>query len=435
MLKICFLGAGSTVFAKNVLGDCLYTEALNECEIALYDIDGVRLEESFKVISAINKGIPNSKAKIVSYTDTAKFFSGARYVINAIQVGGYKPSTVIDFDIPKKYGLKQTIGDTLGIGGIFRGLRTIPVMLEYAHLMEKYCPDAYLLNYTNPMASITGGILEGSGIKTVGLCHSVQVCVPSLFDTLKIDIDPNKTISKIAGINHMAWLLELTDMQGNDLYPMVKDTASKMTEKHNNMVRLDIMKHFGYYITESSEHLSEYLPYYIKDKYPEFIEKYNIPLDEYPRRCIEQIAKWGAQRENLLKNDVLDHKRSHEYGSYIINAIETNEPTKIGGNVKNKGLITNLPSRAIVEVPCLIDGSGINPTYVGDIPQQLAALNTSNINVSILTVEAALTQKKEHIYHAAMVDPHTSSELSIDEIKSMCDDLIEAHGDYLPKYK
>jgi alpha-galactosidase len=431
MPKITFIGAGSTVFAKNVLGDCMLTPALRESEIALYDIDPVRLKESEVMLSTINKN-SGGYAKIKAYTSSREAFKGADYIVNAIQVGGYKPSTVIDFEIPKKFGLQQTIGDTLGIGGIFRALRTIPVMLDYAKEIEELCPEAWLLNYTNPMAMITGAMLKATGVKTVGLCHSVQVCAQDLLKGLNMDTDNIEW--KIAGINHMAWLLEIK-RNGIDLYPEIKKRAQERTEKHNDMVRYELMKRFGYYITESSEHNAEYTPYFIKSKYPELIDRFNIPLDEYLRRCEKQIKGWDEMKVGLVNNKELSHERTKEYASYIMEAMETDKFYKIGGNVLNNGLITNLPTEACVEVPCLVDRTGITPCYVGDLPVQCAAMNRTNINVQLLAIEAALTLKKDYIYQAAMLDPHTSSELSIDEIVALCDALIEAHGNWLPQYK
>ncbi|MDD3212409.1 MAG: alpha-glucosidase/alpha-galactosidase [Eubacteriales bacterium] len=434
MPKITFMGAGSTVFAKNVLGDSMMTPALAESTIALYDIDAIRLKESAMMLSNLNRNSGN-KAVIESYLgveNRKEALRGANYVVNAIQVGGYDPCTITDFEIPKKYGLRQTIADTLGIGGIFRALRTIPVMLDFARDIEEVCPDAWLLNYTNPMSILTGAMLRMTSVKTVGLCHSVQVCCPHLFESLGMPYD-DRVQQKIAGINHQAWLLEVT-RDGKDLYPEIKQKAAAMTEKHDDMVRYEIMKRFGYYVTESSEHSSEYTPYFIKAKYPELIERFNIPLDEYPRRCVEQIKKWNDQRDELVHNHQLTHERSHEYASYIMEAMETNLPVKIGGNVMNTGLITNLPQNAVVEVPCLVDKSGIAPTYIGALPEQCAALNRTNINVQLLTIEAARTLKKDFIYRAAMMDPHTAAELSIDDIVNMCDDLIEAHGNWLPTF-
>lgn len=431
MPKITFLGAGSTVFAKSVLGDCMLTPALEDSEIALFDIDLQRLKDSETMLKNINRN-HKGLAKIIAYTDRKEALRGADYVVNAIQVGGYEPCTVIDFEVPKKYGLRQTIADTLGIGGIFRALRTIPVMLDFARDMEEVCPDAWFLNYTNPMAMLTGAMLRATGIKTVGLCHSVQGCASGLLRGLGMNTENIQW--KIAGINHMAWLLEIT-RDGKDLYPEIKERAAQRPGPHHDMVRYEIMKRFGYYVTESSEHNAEYMPYFIKSQYPELIEQFNIPLDEYPRRCINQIAGWEKMREDLVEDKELTHKRTSEYASYIMEAMETDVPYKIGGNVLNHGSITNLPKNACVEVPCLVDRSGVVPTYVGDLPEQCAALNRTNINVHLMTIEAALTLKKEYIYMAAMLDPHTAAELPMDKITAMCDDLIEAHGDWLPKYK
>ena len=451
MAKITFMGAGSTVFAKNVLGDCMCRESLKDSEIALYDIDGDRLKESALILNVLNKNINNGRAKIKTYlgvSERKKALKNADFVVNCIQVGGYEPSTVIDFEIPKKYGLRQTIADTLGIGGIFRALRTIPVMLDFAKEMEEVCPNAWLLNYTNPMAMLTGAMLRGTNVKTVGLCHSVQVCSKSLLGSLgyysweEIDKTEDVITDKIAGINHMAWLLELK-INGKDVYDDVRKKALEQVpkmrrakkDKSGNIIRLEIMNKFGYYVTESSEHNAEYMPYWIKSQYPGLIKEYNIPLDEYPRRCINQIKYWKEQYEKLSKDPNLTHKLSLEYGSRIMDAIVSNNPIQIGGNVLNNGFIENLPKDAVVEVPCLVDTNGVQGTYVGRLPTQCAALNMTNINVQLLTIEAALTQKKEAIYHAAMLDPHTSAELPIDKIIAMCDDLIKAHGKMLPKYK
>ena len=433
MSKITFLGAGSTVFAKNVLGDCMLVPALEGFEFALFDIDEKRLRDSEHMLQNLKENL-NKNIEIKAYLNRKDALRGANYVINAIQVGGYRPSTVIDFEIPKKYGLRQTIADTVGIGGIFRNLRTIPVMLDFAKDMEDVCPDALFLNYTNPMAVLTGVMNRFTSIKTVGLCHSVQVCTKDLFKTLEMDSEGIQ--EKIAGINHMAWLLEVK-RNGEDLYPEIKRRArEKQKTKHHDMVRFELMDKFGFYVTESSEHNAEYHPYFIKSRYPELIERFNIPLDEYPRRCEEQIQRWETMRQDLVSNKALDHVRSKEYGSRIIEAIETNIPFKFGGNVLNTGrLISNLPEKACVEVPCVADRSGITPTYVGDLPEQLAALNRTNINTQLLTIEAAITRKREYIYQAAMLDPHTAAELSLDDIVSLCDDLIEAHGEWLPEFK
>ncbi len=441
-MKITFMGAGSTVFARNVIGDCMCVDSLKDSVFALYDIDEKRLEESRVILEAIRAAKGNC-GKIECYLGVENrkdALRGASFVVNAIQVGLYDPCTIIDFEVPKKYGLRQTIADTLGIGGIMRALRTIPVLADFAKDMEEVCPDALFLNYTNPMAMLSGFMQRYTGIKTVGLCHSVQTCSESLLKTLGMDDRLEGRKELIAGINHMAWLLEIRDKNGNDLYPEIKERLEKCNYKlddpdFDNKVRLEYIRNFGYYVTESSEHNSEYNMFYIKDKYPELIKKYNIPLDEYPRRCVEQISKWKIDYEEMLKNGVKEHSRSNEYASHIMESIVESKPYQIGGNVLNSDhLITNLPQEACVEVPCLVNGMGVNPCHVGPLPVQCAAMNMTNINVQLLTIEAAVTRKKEHIYQAAMLDPHTGSELDIDTIKAMVDDLIEAHGNYLPQY-
>lgn len=437
-MKITFMGAGSTIFARNVIGDCMCTEALRDSVFALYDIDGERLKQSKTILEAMQKA-KGGYGKIECYLGVEQrkdALRGANFVVNAIQVGLYDPCTIIDFEIPKKYGLRQTIADTLGIGGIMRALRTIPVMADFAADMQEVCPDALFMNYTNPMAMLSGYMQRYTGIETVGLCHSVQVCSEGLLRGLKMEdkLDGRKEL--IAGINHMAWLLEIKDKNGFDLYPEIKERINERLadEKCDDKVRLEYIKNFGYYCTESSEHNAEYNMFYIKSKYPELIEKYNIPLDEYPRRCINQIESWKKEYEELLDKGVKEHTHSHEYASRIMESIVTGVPYQIGGNVLNNGLITNLPAEACVEVPCLINGRGVHPCKIGALPVQCAAMNMTNINVQLLTIEAARTLKKEHIYQAAMLDPHTASELDIDSIKNMVDDLIEAHGSYLPKF-
>ena len=438
-MKITFMGAGSTVFARNVIGDCMCSDVLKDSIFALYDIDGERLKESRTILEAM-RNTKGGFGKIECYLGVEQrkeALRDATFVINAIQVGLYDPCTITDFEIPKKFGLRQTIGDTLGIGGIMRALRTIPVMEDFARDMAEVCPDALFLNYTNPMAMLTGYMLRHTPIKTVGLCHSVQVCSQGLLTELDMEDKLEGRKELIAGINHMAWLLEIRDKNGVDLYPEIKSrVAGKMADPDfKDKVRLDYINHFGYYCTESSEHNAEYNAFYIKSKYPELIERYNIPLDEYPRRCVKQIESWKKEYAELLENGVKDHKRSKEYASHIMESVVTGIPYQIGGNVLNTGhLISNLPEEACVEVPCLVNGHGVHPCHVGALPVQCAAMNMTNINVQLLTIEAAHTRRLEHIYQAAMLEPHTASELDIDSIKKMVDELIAAHGDYLPKY-
>ena len=438
-MKLTFLGGGSTVFARNVIGDCMCSEALRDSVFALYDIDAKRLEESRTILEAMRQ-TAGGYGRIECYVGVEQrkdALRGADFVINAIQVGGYDPCTIIDFEIPKKYGLQQTIGDTLGIGGIMRALRTIPVMDDFARDIAEVCPNAWLLNYTNPMAMLTGYMLRYTPVKTVGLCHSVQVCSSTLLKNVGMEDRMDGRKELIAGINHMAWLLEIRDKNGVDLYPEIKSKVAAYIADPNtpDKVRMEYIRNFGYYCTESSEHNAEYNMFYIKSKYPELIRKYNIPIDEYPRRCINQIKGWQEEYRTIMQEGVKAHNRSNEYASRIMESMVTNTPYQIGGNVLNSNhIITNLPAEACVEVPCLVNGSGISPCYVGALPVQCAAMNMTNINVQLLTIEAAVTGKKDHIYQAAMLDPHTGSELDIDTIRKMVDDLIEAHGSYLPKY-
>ena len=440
MLKITFMGAGSTVFARNVLGDVMCTPALRDCEIALYDIDPQRLQESEQILKTINHNVNQDRAVIRSYLgeqNRKDALRDATFVVNAIQVGGYEPCTVIDFEIPKKYGLQQTIGDTLGIGGIMRALRTIPVMEAFARDMEEVCPEAWLLNYSNPMAMLTGYMLRYTKVKTVGLCHSVQVCSEMLLKKLGMEDQLEGRKELIAGINHMGWLLSLQDQQGNDLYPEIRRRAREKNrnEQHDDMVRFDYIEKFGYYCTESSEHNAEYNPFYIKAKAPELIQRFNIPLDEYPRRCINQINEWNSLSQRLLSDADLSHSRTREYASYIMEAIYTDSPIRIGGNVLNTGqLISDFPEHACVEVPCLVDGAGIHPTRVGQLPPVLAAMNMTNINPQLLTIHAAHTRKKEDILRAVMLEPRCAAELTVDQMQAMVEELIEAHGSYMNMY-
>ncbi len=440
MLKITFIGAGSTVFARNVLGDVMSTQALQQCEIALYDIDPVRLQESHHILSVINHNINEDRAVIRDYLgveNRKEALRGASFVVNAIQVGGYEPCTVIDFEIPKKYGIQQTIADTLGIGGIMRALRTIPVMEGFAYEMEEVCPDALLLNYTNPMAMLTGYISRYTGVQMVGLCHSVQTCSQTLLEELDMQDKLEGRRELIAGINHMAWLLKIQDKDGNNLYPEIRRRARQKNAaaRHPDMVRFEYIDKLGYYCTESSEHNAEYNPFFIKPGYPELVEQYHIPLDEYPRRCVNQIREWKELGEKLMSDPHLRHTRSKEYASYIMEAMVTNKPYTIGGNVLNTGhLIADFPEQACVEVPCVVDGMGIHPTRVGSLPPVLAAMNMTNINTQLLTIEAAHSRRKEDILRAVMLEPRCAAILSIDDMAKMVDELLVAHGPYMAMY-
>ena len=437
MIKITFIGAGSTVFAKNLLGDILSFPELAESTISLMDIDPERLRTSEIVAHKVAEFF-GVKPKIEATLDRRQALEGADYAISMFQVGGYRPSTVIDFEIPKKYGLRQTIADTLGIGGIMRGLRTIPVFLDICRDMEELCPEVMFLQYVNPMAMNTWAINRASKIKTVGLCHSVQGTAEALAEDIGV---PYQEINYIcAGINHMAFYLKF-ERNGENLYPLLRkaletNSYGRRYRELSDHVRYEVFRRMGYFVTESSEHFSEYVPWFIKRDRPDLIEQYEIPLDEYITRCELQLARWEADKAALERGELDEaYERSQEYGSLIIHSLETGIPRIVYGNVSNHGLIDNLPQGCCVEVPCLVDKNGLQPTKIGMMPPHLAALQQTNINVQSLVVEAALTGKREHIYHAAMLDPHTAADLSLDEIWSLVDDLIEAHGDMLPQYQ
>ena len=436
MPKITFLGAGSTVFAKNLIGDILSFPELAGSTLTLMDIDPERLRTSEIVAHKVAEFF-GAKPKIETTLDRRRALDGADYAISMFQIGGYKPSTVIDFEMPKKYGLRQTSADTLGIGGIMRALRTIPVFLDICQDMEALCPDVTFLQYVNPMAMNCWAIARASKIKTIGLCHSVQGTAEMLAQDLGIPYDEINYLC--AGINHMAFYLKF-ERNGENLYPRLQEVAKTKQYVHGyrdipNHVRYDILRRTGHFVTESSEHFSEYVPWFIKRDRPDLIEQYSIPLDEYITRCEYQIAMWEQAKAAFERGELeITHERSHEYGSLIIHSLETGQPRVVYGNVSNNGLIDNLPQGCCVEVPVLVDKSGLQPTKIGALPPHLAALMQTNINVQALTVEAAFTRKREHIYHAAMLDPHTAAELSLDQIWSLVDELIEAHGEMLPEY-
>ncbi len=436
MPKITFVGAGSTVFARNLLGDILSFPELAGSTITLFDIDESRLSTSEIVAQKVAAAL-HIQPTLEATTDRRRALDEADYVITMFQIGGYKPGTVTDFEVPKKYGLRQTIADTLGIGGIMRGLRTIPVFLKMSREMEELCPDAFHLNYVNPMAMNCWALNKATTVKTVGLCHSVQGTAQQLAADIRV---PYEDINYIcAGINHMAFYLNFErrrpDGTVEDLYPLIRQVIEEDRVPSWNRVRYEMFKRLGYFVTESSEHFSEYTPWFIKRDRPDLIKQFNIPLDEYITRCEAQIAGWQELREALVDSDEpLVVERSHEYGSLIIHSMETGIPRVVYGNVTNHGLIDNLPQDCCVEVPCLVNKNGLQPTRIGSLPPHLAALMQTNINVQALTVEAALTGKREYIYHAAMLDPHTAAELDLDQIWSLVDDLIEAHGDLLPAF-
>ena len=428
MARIVFIGAGSTVFARNLLGDVLGYEELAGSEIVLHDIDPERLDTSERVAGRL-AGALGAPAKLTATTDRRAALDGADYAINMIQIGGYEPCTVTDFDVPKRFGLRQTIGDTIGIGGIMRGLRTVPVMLDICRDMQELCPDVWFLNYSNPMAINCWAVNRATAIKTVGLCHSVQGTAFQLARDLDLDYGDIHYLA--AGINHMAFFLRF-EHEGRDLYPRLRELAATGVVPEWNRVRYEALRHLGYFVTESSEHFSEYVPWFIKRDRPDLIERFNIPLDEYPRRCLAQIGDWEAEKQRLESEEVPKVRRSFEYAATIIRSIEGGKPRVVYGNVANEGLIDNLPAGCTVEVPCLVDGTGVQPTRVGRLPAQLAALIRTNVNVQELTVEACLTGRRDHVYHAAMLDPHTAAELDLDQIKQMVDTLLAEHRGWLP---
>jgi alpha-galactosidase len=470
MTKITFIGAGSTIFARNLLGDILSFPELAEASISLFDIDPERLRTS-EIMARNLATTLEAHPTIEATTDRRRALDSADYAICMIQVGGYQPATVIDFVIPKKYGLRQTIADTLGIGGIMRGLRTIPVLLSMCRDMEELCPDVTFLQYVNPMAINCWAISRASKIKTVGLCHSVQNTAEELAHDIGVPVEEINYLC--AGINHVAFYLRF-ERDGQDLYPLIHKVVEDGRVPSWNRVRYEVFRRLGHFVTESSEHFSEYVPWFIKRDRRDLLLDFNIPLDEYIQRCETQIADWRQMRAALEDPDPAafgryeqarteaklqqiaetdpqwaaalrakwqdeqhsqNARRSNEYGSLIIHSMETGQPRVVYGNVPNHGLIDNLPIGCCVEVPCLVDHNGLQPTKVGALPPQLAALMQTNVNVQSLTVEAALTGKRAHIYHAAMLDPHTAAELDLNQICALVDDLIAAHGDWLPTYQ
>ncbi len=442
--KVAFIGAGSTVFMKSIVGDLLQKEALSGAHVSLMDIDPGRLEDSGAVARKLVSSLGVS-ASVSTHTDQREALDGADFVVVAFQIGGYEPCTVTDFEVPKRYGLRQTIADTLGVGGIMRGLRTVPHLWSVCGDMRQVCPDALLLQYVNPMAINTWAIsARYPEIRQVGLCHSVQGTAGELAHDL--DIPVQRIRYRCAGINHMAFYLRfeeiMEDGSHRDLYPDLRRGYAEgrlpkppvSNPRCPNRVRYEVMSRLGYFVTESSEHFAEYVPWFIKRGRPDLIEGFAIPLDEYPIRCVEQMERWRAEAEEYREAGAVEVGESREYASEIMNSVWTGRPSVIYGNVANAGLVTSLPEGCAVEVPCLVDRHGIQPTRVGDLPPQLAALMRTNVNVQELTVAALMTENREHIHHAAMMDPHTAAELDLGQIHSLVEDLIQAHGEWLPRW-
>ena len=431
--KIAFIGAGSTQFSQKLVEDITGFPALADtATLALMDIDAERLRVAETVAEKVIARA-GARATVEATLDRRAALDRADYVVTSFQVGGYRPATVVDFEVPKRFGLRQTIGDTLGVGGIMRGLRTIPVLLDVCRDMEQVCPDALLLNYVNPMAMLCWAVAQDSSIRTLGLCHSVQYTALELAADLGVPAD--ELDYHVAGINHLAFFLRL-ERNGEDLYPALQRIAGEGRMPGDNRVRYEVLRHLGYFVTESSEHFAEYVPWFIKGARPDLVERFNIPLDEYPRRCEAYLSEWETLRDGLGDDVALDAQDSVEYGAAIVNACETGEPLRFNANVPNSAggrkLIDNLPGDCCVEVPCVASGRGIEPQPVGSLPRQLAALMQTNVNVQGLVVEAALTGRREAVHHAAMLDPHTAAELSLDEIARLVEELLEAHGDWIP---
>ncbi len=442
--KITFIGAGSTVFMKNIVGDVLQRDALRDARIALMDINAERLEESAVIAGKMVQTL-GTNATVETFSDQRKALAGADFVVVCFQIGGYDPCTITDFEVPKRLGLRQTIADTLGIGGIMRGIRTVPHLWKICEDMLAVCPEATMLQYVNPMAINTWAIAaKHPTIRQVGLCHSVQGTALELARDL--EIDPATLRYRAAGINHMAFYLKFEQVQPDgsykNLYPdLVRayregraPKPSHWNPRQNNTVRYEMLTRLGYFVTESSEHFAEYVPWFIKEGREDLIEKFHIPLDEYPKRCVEQIARWKAEAARYKTANTVEIRESHEYASEIMNSVWTGQPSVIYGNVRNNGLITSLPEGCAVEVPCLVDRNGIQPTHIGALPPQLTALIRTNVNVQELTVAALMTENREHIYHAAMMDPHTAAELDLEQIWTLVDDLLIAHDDWLPQW-
>ncbi len=444
MTTIAFIGAGSTVFTRNIAGDILHRPALRGATLRLMDIDPRRLAESEIVVGRLAQAM-GGRARVETTTDQRRAIDGADFVVVSFQIGGYEPATVTDFEVPKRFGLRQTIADTLGVGGIMRGLRTVPHLWRLCGDMAELCPDAVLLQYVNPMAINTWAIAARyPAIRQVGLCHSVQGTAWELARDLDIPVEEIRY--RAGGINHMSFFLRLEHRQPDgshvDLYPALRHgyregrlpKPSHWNPRCPNRVRYETMMRLGHFVTESSEHFAEYVPWFIKRDRPDLIERFGIPLDEYPRRCVEQIARWEREAQEIKDAATIEVAPSHEYASAIIDAVVTGESAVIYGNVPNHGLIPQLPAGCAVEVPVLVDANGLQPTAVRDIPPQLVALMRTNVNVQELTVAALLHERREHLYHAAMLDPHTAAELDLDEIGSLVDALLSAHGDLVPPW-
>ncbi len=437
MVKITFMGAGSSVYAKNLIGDCLLTDSLTDAQYALYDIDQDRLDEAYRMATNLNANLNKGRAEITPYLavrNRRTALRGADFVVNLVQVGGYSPSTVVDFELPKKYGFGMTVGDTASIGAIFRALRTIKVLEGFANDVRAVCPNAWFLNYTYPMGALTGYLLRRGGVQCVGLGRNIRDTVDDLLVATELQSKYTDVSWSAAGLENMSWLLTLSQ-NGKDIYPEVRKAAEKKNraarrkdgEKHDDMVRFELLRHFGYYPTGTSLEAAELTPFFLKRNLPELAEEFHIQLDEYPERCQKLIAKWRKMRDDTGKNVKLTHKKSSEYAAPLINAIVTNQACEIQASVLNNGLVTNLPADSVVEIPCLVNRNGVQGCRVGALPLVCAALNSQQAYVQMLTMEAAATHSRDLVYQAAMLDPHLAGELNMDDIRTLCDEYFAAH--------
>lgn len=430
MARVVIIGAGSVEFTRSIVADlCSYDELHGGVAIALHDIDGERLTYAKRAADSIVRRTAAGYA-VEAHAVRRAALEGADYAINEIQVGGY-PATLRDFEIPKKYGLRQTIADTIGTGGIFRGLRTIPVAVGIGNDMHEVCPHALLLNYTNPMAMVPWGVYAGTPFRNVvGVCHSVRDTHAFLARTVGV---PEEDIGfRTAGFNHQAFVLEFRERRsGEDLYPRLREIVDADPEGLGRRVRVEIFKRFGYFPTESSEHSAEYVPWFLA--HDDQVERFRSELDEYIRRSDENLEEWERTKAALDRGEELDVEPTSELASEIIHSLETGTIREVYANVRNDGLIDGLPHDACVEVPCLVDANGLQPTRIGVLPPQCLALNRTFVNVVELTVHAVLEERRDLVYQAALLDPNTAATLTIDQIVAMCDDLIEAHGELIPE--
>jgi alpha-galactosidase len=442
MPKIAFIGAGSLVFTRNLCNDIMLTPALEESEIVLMDIDPLRLKQAHTIVENV-VARRNNKARVTATTNRRLALKGTDYVITTFQQGGldaYK----LDIEIPQRFGVEQCVGDTLGPGGVFRSLRTIPVLLDICSELDQLAPNALLLNYVNPMAANCWAIETATGRPHVGLCHSVQGTSEMLARWIGVPYE--QVHYQCAGINHQAWFLSFR-RGDEDLYPRIWQAVDEQGPIAEEPVRIDLMKHFGYFVTESSGHASEYVPYFRKsakmvteELVPRFSDRRNswfglAKTGGYLEHCIERWQKFLREYEVSADGDVpLSEQRSNEYGTVIMEALETNMPAHVNGNVPNRGVIPNLPEECCVEVPCLVDANGVQPTQVGHLPTQLAALNRTNVNVQALTVDATLNGDLDAVYHAVLLDPLTGAACTLPQIHAMVTEMLAAEKQWLPQF-